>query len=98
MNQFQTQAVALNLRRVLEEKNDDELYESDLWPGVTRLVVYEMAKRSWSMFRVYLSNVAMELGRRPNFYHMEIPPPVMVDDEVYKYNTHLLTNSISVSM
>lgn len=82
LNQFQTQAVALDLRRVLEERNAEEFYEPDLWPGVTRLVVYEMAMRSWSMFRVYLSNVAMELGRRANFYDMEIPPPTLIDDEV----------------
>ena len=83
MNQFQTQAVALNLKRLLDQKNPEALYESDLWPGVTRLVVYEMAKRSWSMFRVYLSNVAMDLGIRSNFYDMKIPPPVMIDDEVW---------------
>ena len=82
LNQFQTQAVALNLRQALNKRNPEELYDQDLWPGVTQLVVSEMAKRSWSMFRVYLSNVAMELGRRSNFYEMDIPSPKLVDDEV----------------
>ena len=82
LNQFQTQAVALDLRQVLNDGNLEEFYEPDLWPGVTRLVVHEMAKRSWSMFRVYLGNVAMELGRQSNFYDMEILPPTLVDDEV----------------
>jgi hypothetical protein len=82
LNQFQTQAVALNLRQALNKRNPEEFYDQDLWPGVTQLVVSEMAKRSWSMFRVYLSNVAMELGRRSNFYEMDIPSPKLVDDEV----------------
>ena len=43
-----------------------DLYDTDLWPGMTKLIVCEMAKRSWAMFRLYLSKVALELGRSSN--------------------------------
>jgi len=72
----------LNLSRAFEEKEPTALYDQDLWPGVTNLVVYEMAKRSWSMFKLYLSNVALELGRSANFEPLEIERPTLVDDDV----------------
>ena len=62
--------------------NPEGLYDTDLWPGVTKLIISEMAKRSWTMFRLYLSKVALELGRSSNFDKMEIAAPTLVDDEV----------------
>jgi hypothetical protein len=85
---FQTQAIALNFARKLEEKDPTELYDQDLWPGVTNLVIYEMAKRSWSLFKLYLSSVALELGRSANFDSVEIERPTLVDDDVSR-NTYL---------
>lgn len=79
---FQTQAIALNFARKLEEKEPTDLYDQDLWPGVTNLVIYEMAKRSWSLFKLYLSSVALELGRSANFDSLDIERPILVDDDV----------------
>jgi hypothetical protein len=72
-------------------------YNSDMWPGVTNLVVSEMAKRSWSIFKVYLSNVAMELGRCTSFDDIRILPPTVVDDEVSLFQLSCcLANSGSI--
>jgi hypothetical protein len=67
------------------DEEDAELstfYNQDIWPGVTKLVVSEMVKRSWSMFKVYLSHISMELGRPTAFTILEISLPTVVDDEV----------------
>ena len=76
--------IAINPRRLFGQERTDlsAFYNPDMWPGVTNLVVTEMAKRSWSMFKVYLSNVAMELGRCTDFDNILIPSPTVVDDEV----------------
>jgi hypothetical protein len=63
-----------------------ELYNQDLWPGVTCLMVSEMAKRSWTMFKLYLSNVSLELGRSSNYTDMKIDLPTLFDDEVQCYD------------
>jgi hypothetical protein len=68
------------------------LYDTDLWPGVTNLIVSEMAKRSWAMFKLYLSKVALELGRSSNFDAMEIQAPTLVDDEVGNLKSYYLAN------
>lgn len=71
-------------------EEDTELsafYNQDIWPGVTNLVVSEMVKRSWTMFKVYLSHVAMELGRPTTFTVVDISPPTVVDDEVCLFQT-----------
>jgi hypothetical protein len=82
--QFQAQMIAFNPRRLSGQDYTDlsAFYNPDMWPGVTNLVVTEMVKRSWSMFKVYLSNVAMELGRCTGFDDILIPAPTVVDDEV----------------
>ena len=67
---------------MFDHKEMYDPYDQDLWPGVSVMVIYEMAKRSWAMFKVYLSNVAMELGRHTNFDDMQIELPRPVDDEV----------------
>ena len=60
-----------------------DLYDQDLWPGVTNLIVSEMAKRAYTMFKLYLSNVALELGRSPNFDDsMNVGSPAEIDDDV----------------
>lgn len=82
LQNFQTQAIALDLGRALNDMDPINLYDPDLWPGVTTLIVSEMAKRSWTMFKLYLSKVALELGRTSNFDTMEIQAPTLVDDEV----------------
>ena len=82
LHSFQTQAIALNLGRMFDERGPMEIYDQDLWPGVTTVVVSEMAKRAWSMFRLYLGNVALELGRPSNLEPMDVERPTPVDDEV----------------
>jgi hypothetical protein len=51
------------------------------------MVISEMVKRSWSIFKVYLSNVAMELGRHTNFDDTEVELPRLVDDDVMPFMT-----------
>jgi hypothetical protein len=86
LHQFQAQAIALNPKTLFNEEDTDlsAFHNQDIWPGVTKLVVSEMVKRSWSMFKVYLSHVAMELGRPTAFSGIEISLPTVVDDEVYQ--------------
>jgi hypothetical protein len=67
-----------------------QLYDQDLWPGVSNLVLSEMAKRSWSMFKLCLSNVALELGRSSNFDSMEVGRPTLIDDEVSMEKIHTI--------
>ena len=62
------------------------LYNQDLWPGVTCSIISEMAKRSWTMFKLYLSNVSLELGRSSNYDDIKIDLPTLFDDEVHCYN------------
>ena len=78
----QTQALALDLPRRLDDMDPMELCDQDLWPGVTNLILSEIAKRSWSVFKLCLSNVALELGLSPNFNSMEVGRPMLIDDEV----------------
>jgi len=75
--------LGINLQRALDDMDPTELYDQDLWPGVTNLIVSEMAKRAYTMFKLYLSNVALELGRSPNFDDsMNVGSPAEIDDEV----------------
>jgi hypothetical protein len=92
LQNFQTQAIALDLARFLNEMDPTNLYDTDLWPGVTNLIVSEMAKRSWTMFKLYLSKAALELGRSSNFDTMEIQVPTLVDDEVGNLISSYLAN------
>jgi hypothetical protein len=83
LQNFQTQALGINLSRALDDMDPMELYDQDLWPGVTNLIVSEMAKRAYTMFKLYLSNVALELGRSPNFDDsMNVGSPAEIDDDV----------------
>ena len=92
LQNFQTQAIALDLTRYLNEMDPTKLYDTDLWPGVTTLIISEMAKRSWTMFKLYLSKVALELGRSSNFDTLEIQAPTSVDDEVGDLKSPYLAN------
>ena len=67
-----------------------EKYNPDIWPGVGNLIVSEMAKRAWSMFKLYLSSVALEIGRHSNFDNMDVEKPALVDDEVYSSGVALI--------
>ena len=72
----------MDLGRKLALIDPAEMYDHELWPGVTNLLLQQMAKRAWSMFKLYLSNVALELGTRSNLSSMEVDLPALVDDEV----------------
>jgi len=82
LHYFQVQALALNVGRMFDDKEWFDCYDGDVWPGVSCMVISEIVKRSWSIFKIYLSNVAMELGRRTNFDRMGVELPRLVDDEV----------------
>lgn len=84
------------MARKLKEMSPMDLYDPDLWPGVTTLIVSEMAKRSWTMFKLYLSSVALELGRSSNFVTMDIAVPTLVDDEVRNCNFHIWLTATSM--
>lgn len=62
------------------------LYNQDLWPGVTCFIISEMVKRSWTMFKLYLSNISLEIGRSSNYDDIEIDLPTLFDDEVHCYD------------
>lgn len=79
---FQTQAIALNLSLYSEGRDPGVAYDPELWPEVSNLVIFEMAKRAWSLFKVYTNNVCLELGRRAPFYELEVRKPKPVDDTV----------------
>lgn len=76
------QAEGLSLERTLVNMEPVDLYDQDLWPGVTCLIVSEMAKRSWALFKLYLNNVSLELGRSSNLDDMKVEQPTLFDDEV----------------
>jgi len=67
---------------MFDDRDMCNYYDSDLWPGVSVLVVFEIAKRSWCMFKMYLSNVAADFGWHSNFVNMHVEEPTPVDDEV----------------
>jgi len=58
------------------------IYDPELWPNVSNLVVWEMVKRAWSLFKIYFNYVCLVLGRRANFYDLEVDRPTRVDDTV----------------
>lgn len=59
------------------------LHDMDLWPGVTNLIVSEMVKRSWVLFKIYLSNIVLDSGLSVSFdENIDIAPPLEFDDEV----------------
>ena len=89
LQNFQTQALSLNLSHALKEmrKKSDVSYDYDLWPDVTNFIVIQMVARAWCMFKSYLSSVALELGLLSNIAtDMEIDCvellPQEIDDEV----------------
>ena len=82
LQQFQTQAIALNLSRYSEGKYPGDVYDPELWPEVSNLVMFEIAKRAWSLFKVYLNNICLDLGRRAPFYNLDVGSPKPVDDTV----------------
>jgi hypothetical protein len=59
------------------------LYDPDLWPGVTNLIISEMVKRTWLLFKIHLSNIALDSGLSPNLDEsIQIGQPAEFDDEV----------------
>jgi len=63
-------------------------YDPQLWPKVSNLIIFEMAKRSWALFQVYVNNVCVTLGRRARFYKLDLDPPKPVDDQVGTLGTN----------
>jgi hypothetical protein len=87
LQQVQTQAIALNLSFYSKGKDPSEVYDAELWGQVPHLIIFEIAKRAWSVFKIYLNNVYLDLGRRPDFYDLEIERPKSVDDAVHYMRT-----------
>ena len=59
------------------------IYKPELWPQVSHLVIFEMAKRAWSLYSLYVTNIFLALDRRPCFPPMQVEPPKPVDDQVF---------------
>ena len=81
----------MHLPKKLGNMRPTDLYDMDLWPSVTNLIVSEMVKRSWVLFKVYLSNIAFDSGVSPNFDNtIQIDPPAEFDDEVRSFSFGIL--------
>ena len=65
-----------------KEKLPGALYEPELWPQVSYLVISEMAKRAWSLYFSYDVTVILGLGLDPLFLKLQVEPPRPVDDQV----------------
>jgi len=61
------------------------IYKPELWPQVSYLVVFEMAKRAWSLYKLYVVNVFLALDRRPCLPPMQVEAPKPVDDQVLPF-------------
>ena len=83
LQQFQTQAISLNLPFYSKSRDSvTEVYDAELWGQVPNLIILEIVKRAWSVFKIYLGNVYLDLGRRPDYYDLEMDRPKPVDDAV----------------
>jgi hypothetical protein len=82
LQQFETQAISLNLALYMDEKDPRLVHDPELWPQTSNLIMFEMAKRAWSLFKVYLINAFLALGRRSSWYELAVDTPKPVDDEV----------------
>ena len=83
LQQFQTQAISLNLPFYSKSRDSiTEVYDAELWGQVPNLIILEIVKRAWSVFKIYLGNVYLDLGRRPDYYDLEMERPKPVDDAV----------------
>jgi hypothetical protein len=83
LQQFQTQAISLNLRFYSKSRDSiTEVYDAELWGQVPNLIILEIVKRAWSVFKIYLGNIYLDLGRRPDYYDLEMDRPKPVDDAV----------------
>ena len=81
----------MHLPKKLGNMRPTDLYDMDLWPSVTNLIVSEMVKRSWVLFKVYLSNIVFDSGVSPNFDdNIQIDAPAEFDDEVSAFPFDIL--------
>jgi len=87
-NNFHTQAVAVNLSRWSEKHEAGMIYDLELWPEVSNLIMFEMAKRAWSVFKSYSNNLCLELARRPHFQDIEVERPKPVEDSYLRLNSY----------
>jgi hypothetical protein len=76
----------MNLTNKLDNMHRAGLYDTDLWPGVTNLIISEMVKRSWLLFKIHLSKIALDSGLSANFDEtIQIGQPAEFDDEVHSF-------------
>jgi len=66
----------------MDEKDPRLVHDPEVWPQTSNLIMFEMAKRSWVLFKVYLINAFLALGRRSSWYELAVERPKPVDDEV----------------
>lgn len=83
LQQFETQAISLNLALYMDGREPRLVHDPELWPRTSNLIIFEMAKRAWSLFKVYVVNAFLALGRRSSYYELGVESPKSVDDEVY---------------
>jgi hypothetical protein len=82
LQQCETQAISLNLALYMVGKDPRLVHDPELWPQTSNLIIFEMAKRAWSLFKIYVVNVFLALGRRSSCYELGVESPRPVDDEV----------------
>jgi hypothetical protein len=82
LQQFQVQAIAVNLPMYSKGKELGHVYKPELWPQVSNLLIFEMGKRAWSLYQLYVTNVFLALDRHPCFPNLQVALPTPVDDQV----------------
>src|SRR5271170_5291266 len=85
LQQFQSQAIAMKLPMYSQGKEMGYVYNPELWPGVSYLLIFEMAKRAWSLYKLYVTNVFLALDRHPCFPNLQVEAPKPVDDQVLSF-------------
>ena len=86
--------MAIGLSRWIAGKEPGMFYDPELWPEVSNLVIFEMAKRAWSVFKIYFTNLSLELGDRPYFLDIDVGRPKPVEDIVSHCTVHGSANCI----
>jgi hypothetical protein len=66
----------------MEGKDPGLVHDPELWPQASNLIIFEMAKRTYSLFKVFSVNLFLALGRRSSCYELGVESPRSVDDEV----------------
>ena len=73
----------MNLPMYSKGKDLGAVYKPELWPHTSSLIIFEMSKRAWSLYKLYVTNVFLTLDRHPCFPNLRVELPKPVDDQVF---------------